>query len=135
MATAANYLSQIAANLKAIPDTPEYAPLKGGLYEVTIARATFKPTKRGDGMILSVGFTTENNSWLWANLNLVNPSAQAQEIGTRQFAELLRAVGIPATKFKKEDDFTAQLEGCELVVRVGINPDNTNSVRGFQPKQ
>ena len=68
---------------------------------------------------------------MFGNLNIMNKSQKAEEIGRQQLGELMRSVGIG----RIED--TDQLIGCPLQIKLSIRPAENgyaaqNEVRGFR---
>lgn len=81
----------------------DFGPLPPGEYTVEVIDADMRPTKKGDGQYVWLELSVIEpaayvNRKLWANLNIVNPSAKAQEIGLAQFSSLCRAAGIRQCK-------------------------------------
>lgn len=77
----------------------DYAELPNGVYALEIEKSEVSATTNGKGTILRiVNNVLEpeefNGRKLFANYNIVNDSAIAQEIGQKQFASLCRAVGV-----------------------------------------
>lgn len=88
----------------------DYAELPNGTYQLEIEASEVKPTSNGKGTILKV---TNNvvapeeyaGRKLFNNYNLENESAQAQEIGQKQFAALCRAIGVDGVDDSEELHF------------------------------
>jgi hypothetical protein len=88
----------------------EYAELPNGIYVMEIDSSDVTPTKAGDGIILkTTNVVVEPEEYkgrkLFSNYNLENKSAQAQEIGQRQFAALCRAIGVGEVEDSEELHF------------------------------
>lgn len=102
-----NSLPQGESNFLAIP---------AGDYQVTITDASLNDTKSGNGQYIKLKMTitgpTHQGRVLFANLNIRNQSAKAEEIGLQQLGELMRAAGLT----KVED--TDELVGSSVVVKV-----------------
>ena len=108
-------------------DTSEYKPDEGfeplpaGDYPVFIKSVDLKDTKDGSGMYLSVTLVVVDGPgkgrMIFDNLNVKNKSATAQEIGRKQLAGLLEAVGRPGEK-----DMSAILD-AECYARVQVKDD------------
>ena len=97
----------------------DFAPMPAGWYRGKIEESDIKPTNAGTGkyvwlQIRIVG-PTHANRVVFDQINVVNPSETAMQIGRRQLANLARAVGVP-----RFDD-TAQLHGKVLEVKLKIN--------------
>ena len=118
------------------PATDDYSPIPEGTYDALIQGAEVKPTRDGTGKRLAVRLRITGPSHvgrvIFAGLNVVNRSEKAQEIGRRQLAELLRAVGLPG-----ERDM-AKLVDTECRIAVVIRPEQngypaSNDVKKFMP--
>lgn len=77
----------------------DYAELPNGIYKMEIEASDVVATKAGDGTLLkTTNSVVEPEEYkgrkLFTQYNLENKSAQAQEIGQKQFAALCRAVGV-----------------------------------------
>lgn len=88
----------------------DYAELPNGIYRVEIEASEVKPTSNGKGTILKVtNVVVEPEDYkgrkLFNNYNLENESAQAQEIGQKQFAALCRAIGVSEVEDSEELHF------------------------------
>jgi len=122
----------------AVEPENDYIPIPEGNYDALIQGAEVKPTRDGTGKRLAIRFRITGPSHvggvIFAGLNVVNRSEKAQEIGRRQLAELLRAVGLPG-----ERDM-AKLIDTECRIAVVIRPANgdypaSNDVKRFSPSQ
>lgn len=127
----ASLLGQAMARVS-VAESPDYAPMAKGVYAFTIQKAEFKPTKAGNGYLLSVGSKTNTNRWLYHNFNLINPNPTAQMIGAQQFADLIEQLGMNASQFTTPESFQA-LEGCTFNAYVGIK-DGQNVFSNFKQK-
>lgn len=116
------------------PAENDYSPIPEGIYDALIQAVEVKTTKDGTGKRLVVRLRIAAPSHvgriIFAGLNVVNKSARAQEIGRRQLAELLRAVGLPG-----ERDM-AKLVDTECRIAVVIRPEQngypaSNDVKRF----
>lgn len=97
----------------------DYSELPNGVYKIEIEASEVKPTSNGKGTILKVtNVVIEPEDYagrkLFNNYNLENESAQAQEIGQRQFASLCRAIGVSQVEDSEDLHFK------EYVVKVGL---------------
>lgn len=77
----------------------DYSELPNGIYRLEIEASEVKPTKDGGGTLLKVtNSVVEPEDFkgrkLFNSYNIENQSAQAQEIGQKQFASLCRAIGV-----------------------------------------
>lgn len=88
----------------------DYAELPNGIYKLEIEASDVAPTKNGNGTLLKTTMTVVlpdeyNGRKLFTSFNLENQSAQAQEIGQKQFASLCRALGIDSVEESEELHF------------------------------
>lgn len=94
----------------------DFSPLPEGWYSTTISEAGLQSTKDGTGsyikLRLDVTGPSHQGRVLFANLNIRNKSAKAEDIANQQLGEIMRAIGLP-----KLDD-TDQLIGRSLSVKV-----------------
>lgn len=120
-------------------DLPEgggnFEPIPAGWYESRIDNAELKDTKNGDGQYIKIRFSiigpTHQGRTVFANLNIRNASAKAEEIGRQQLGELMRAIGLS----KVED--TDELIGGDVTIKLSIREaangyDAQNEVKGFK---
>lgn len=97
-----------------------FEPLPRGKYAAIIVASEVKETKKGDGQYLSLRFKIVEgdyeNRTIFANLNMVNPSADAQRIARQQFSAICHATGVlsPAD--------TSELHGIPIMITVKIRP-------------
>lgn len=97
----------------------DYSELPNGIYRLEIEASDVVPTKNGKGTILKTTFSViepadYKDRKLFGNYNLENESAQAQEIGQKQFAMLCRAIGESSV----EDSEDLHFRG--FVVKIGL---------------
>ena len=96
----------------------DYAAIPAGQYVAGIEKVEVKPTSAGTGHYLSIQHNILEGPMagrkLFGNINIINPSQQAQEIGQRQLSALCRACGIVVLKDEKE------LLGKTVAVRVKV---------------
>jgi len=116
-------------------DAPDgsFGPVPDGWYDATIVRSEMCDTKAGTGRYLKLAFKIDGPSyagrWVWTNLNLVNPSEQAQAIGRAQFGKLLVGLG-----FKRRPKDTALLLDKQCRIKVATrkwNGEEQNEVKSF----
>lgn len=114
----------------------DFSPLPAGPYDSEITNADVKDTRNRDGQYLEVEHTIVSPEQyagrkVWARINLVNPSADAQRIGREQLSALCHATGIPVLK---DSD---HLFGKVVRIRVKVDrrdQDNPrNEVTGWEP--
>lgn len=83
-----------AANVE--PQQTAFDPVPAGNYVAVITDSEIKPTRSGRALKLTFRIVEgqHNNRLIWANLNVENQSAQAQEIAQKQLSALCHAVGV-----------------------------------------
>mgnify|MGYP001609859335 CR=1 FL=1 len=96
-----------------------YDELPNGTYRMEIEASEVNPTKDGGGTLLKVTCSVIDpeeyrTRKLFNQYNLENKSAQAQEIGQKQFAALCRAIGVA------EVDDSEDLHLKAFTVKVGL---------------
>lgn len=100
-----------------------YGPIAAGLYDVTVSSCEWKENSLHTGEIISVKFTiigpTYNNRNVFANFNIKNASARAEEIGQQQMSDFARACG-----FNELPDDTDDFVGRNLTVKIGVEPSD-----------
>lgn len=109
--------------------------LPKGRYLAIIDESERKQTKAKTGEYLEFTFIVKSpkeyaGRKLWARLNIVNPSAEAQRIGREQFNSLADCCGL-LHKVKK----TEELDGKAVVLIVAVKDGekgDMNEVVGFQ---
>lgn len=111
-----------AINANDLPeDVGGFSPLPAGDYQCRIADAGINPTKDGNGKYIKLSLDvigpTHAGRKLFANLNIRNASAKAEEIGRQQLGSLMRAVGLPTLTD------TDQLIGGVFVAKVAVRND------------
>ena len=113
----------------------DYEPLPEGWYSAEIGDAEIRVTKDGTGQYIRCRYNitgpTKAGRVVFGNLNIMNKSQKAEEIGRQQLGELMRSVGIG----RIED--TDQLIGCPVQIKLSIRPAENgyaaqNEVRGFR---
>lgn len=103
----------------------DYAELPNGIYKMEIEASDVSSTKDGGGTLLkTTNVVIEPEDYkgrkLFNNYNLENKSAQAQEIGQKQFASLCRAIGIGEVEDSEDLHFQA------FTVKVGLGKPSKN---------
>lgn len=83
-----------AANVE--PQQTAFDPVPAGNYVAVITDSEIKATRSGRALKLTFRIVEgqHNNRLIWANLNVENQSAQAQEIAQKQLSALCHAVGV-----------------------------------------
>lgn len=121
-----------AANVE--PQQTAFDPVPAGNYVAVITDSDLKPTRSG-GRAMKLTFRIVegqyNNRLIWANLNIENSSAQAQEIAQKQLSALCHAVGV----INLTD--TLQLHDRPVRIRVKVRPAEgeyaaSNDVTGYE---
>lgn len=113
----------------------DYEPLPEGWYSADIGDAEIRVTKDGTGQYIRCRYNitgpTKAGRVVFGNLNIMNKSQKAEEIGRQQLGELMRCIGLG----RIED--TDQLIGSSLQIKLSIRPAENgyaaqNEVRGFR---
>lgn len=116
--------------------TGESQPVPAGVYEAMITSSEMKRNRSGTGSYLALGLTIVSGEYqrrmFFDNVNLVNPSAQAREIGQRTLAKIMKAVGKPRVRGHEE------LRNIPMLVKVSIRPAEgqysaRNEVKDYAP--
>jgi hypothetical protein len=123
-------------NLKSLPESDRsYDPVPPGWYSARIHSAEVKTTKAGNGQYIKVRYDivgpAHQGRAIFANLNIRNPNAKAEQIGRQQLGELMRAIGLA------EIQDTDQLIGgtCEIKLEIQAAEGEyaaRNEVRGWK---
>ncbi len=115
-------------------DPRSVSPVPPGEYPVMVEKVEAKPTSTGGTRIVFTLRITEGDFQrrvIWADMNVVNKSSVAQEIGRRALASLLAAVDMVG-----ERDL-AKTIGSEMIVGVKIKKsegyDDRNEVVAYKP--
>ena len=114
-------------------ETGDFSPLPAGDYLAQVIESAIEPTQSG-GEMLKLTFEVMDGQYerrrLWARLNIVNHSADAQRIAQAQLASLCRAAGCGPI------DDTEALHFKPVVVKVAVRKDpkygEQNDVKGFK---
>jgi hypothetical protein len=90
----------------------DFEELPTGIFRMEIEASDIVPTKAGDGTLLKATMIVimpeaYKGRKLFTNFNLENKSAQAQDIGQKQFAALCRAVDLNSVEDSEELHFKA----------------------------
>jgi hypothetical protein len=113
----------------------DFEPIPAGWYPVEIEKAEIKDTKAGDGKYLKIEHTVVGDKFanrkIWKQINLVNKSEKAVEIGLRELAALGIACGLSAITD------TSELLGKQVLAKVEIKKDEgrepDNQIRTYKP--
>ena len=115
------------------PQLP-FDPLPAGKYVAVITESEVKPTKAGNGSYLELTFQVvegeHKNRYLWARLNLENPTPKAVEIARAELSSICRAVDV------LEPRDSAELHDRPLLITVRCRKredtgDIVNEIRGY----
>lgn len=95
-------------------------PFPKGDYPVELIETDVVPTKKGDGQLLK--YTAQvvdgehKDRRVWGQMNLINPNAQAQDIGQREFRALREVTGVP------NPDDTEELHYKQFLAAIDVEP-------------
>lgn len=117
-----------------LPQGGSFDPIPAGWYDVSITQAEVKSTKDGSGkyikLRLDVTGPSHEGRVLFANINIQNKSAKAEEIGRQNLGEIMRAIGL--AKLTNTD----QMIGGALQAKVTMKDDPQygpgNEVKGYK---
>ncbi len=120
-----------------LPEGGSYDLVPAGWYSAKITESELMDTKAGTGQYIKLRLDITGpehvGRCVWANINIRNPSAKAEEIGQRQLGEIMRAIG------RASVSDTDELIGGELSIKVAIRKSkegdgygDQNDVRGYK---
>lgn len=109
-------------NVEDLPESQsDFTLLPPGEYSARITSCDLAHTKAGTGQYLKLRFDITGPEYagrvVFMNLNIRNQNEKAEEIGRRQFGELLRACGLAQCKD------TDTLIGHDVTIKVTIKKD------------
>lgn len=115
-------------------DRGDFTPLPAGEYQVAIDAADVFDTKAGTGQYIKLRLRVEGPTHagriLFANVNIRNPSADAERIGRADLRKIMVAIGTP------EISDTQQMMGGQMIVKVTVKNSEQygpeNDVRGYR---
>lgn len=114
MANLGNY-----AGTALVEGSTNFEPFPAGVYDMEVVASDVVATKNGTGQMLKLELAVAGGEFegrrVWANINIVNQSQQAQEIGQRQLSDLCRACGLVAVPSESEE-----FHGIPIRVSIGI---------------
>jgi len=97
-----------------------FEPLPAGEYPAHVTDSDIKDTKKGDGKYIKLTWEILDGPFagrlVFENYNYINSSAQAAEIGQRDFASACRALGRPNVTD------TEQLHAIPAIIKLKIQP-------------
>ena len=100
-----------------------YGPIASGNYDVQVTSCEWKENSLHTGEIISVKLTiigpAFNSRTVFANFNIRNASAKAEEIGQQQFSDFTRACG-----FEEMPNDTDAFLNKVLNVKIGVEDIN-----------
>lgn len=113
---------------KVAPSTGRPDPVPVGDYTLMVTESEVAATKKGDGRILKLTYTVVapeqyKGRKVFANLNIVNPSAEAQKIAQGELSALCHATNVLQLKN------SSQLHNIAFKAKLGIEQDP-----GYPPK-
>jgi hypothetical protein len=112
------------------PNAPLEA-LPPGEYKVQILQSEIRPTKAGTGQMLWLDMEVLEGPLkgrhVYDQLNLINPNPTAEEIAQRTLSAICHAVG----KLQVAD--SEELHFQPMLVRVAVQPNGYNAVKGYKP--
>lgn len=118
-----------------ITPSGSFDPVPRGKYVAQIVESELKTTKKGDGQYISLRFKIIEGDYegrnVFAQLNMVNPSVEAQRIARQQFSSICHATGV----LNPSD--TTELHGIPMIINVKIRPGTdvyppTNDILGYE---
>ena len=119
------------------PQDNNYEPIPRGEYEVWATEAAVKFTKAGTGQYIRLVFEVLEGQYtrrkLFLNLNIKNPSAQAQEIGLGQLSALCKAMGKTGIVDDTEELLNQRVIAHVKVDELGYNGEPENKITHFTP--
>ena len=114
------------------PNAPLEA-LPPGDYKVQILQSEMRVTKAGTGQMLWLDLEVLEGPLqgrhVYDQLNLINPNPTAEEIAQRTLSAICHAVG----KLQVSD--SEELHFLPMVVKVAVQPNGYNEVKGYKPVQ
>jgi hypothetical protein len=114
------------------PNAPLEA-LPPGNYKVQILQSEMRVTRAGTGQMLWLDLEVLEGLYqgrhLYDQLNLINPNPTAEEIAQRTLSAICHAVG----KLQVSD--SEELHLLPMAVKVAVQPNGYNEVKGYKPVQ
>lgn len=107
-------------------------PFAGGDYKLELTETDVVPTNAGDGKLFKYTAKVIEGEFtgrvVWGQINLQNKSAQAQEIGQREFSSLRHATGV------LDPQDTTDLQFKAFMAKVVIEPEKTDKGKTYAPR-
>lgn len=101
-----------------VDTTDQYELLPAGVYQAQITESEIVDTKSGAGKILKLTWELGPGGFegrkVWQNINFLNPSPKAQEIGQIELARILKAIGAGPLRDTEELHF----KPCLITLKV-----------------
>jgi hypothetical protein len=114
------------------PNAPLEA-LPPGDYKVQILQSEMRVTKAGTGQMLWLDMEVLEGPLqgrhVYDQLNLINPNPAAEDIAQRTLAAICHAVG------KLQISDSEELHFLPVMVKVAVQPNGYNEVKGYKPVQ
>ena len=135
------FATDFNANDPNIPeDNRSFDLLPNGWQPAHIIEAEVRRTKAGTGELLALTWEILDGPFakrrVWQNINILNQSQQAQEIGQIQFKALCQAVGIPGVR-RGDDPMTVfGYKPCSIMIGRDQNRETgevRNAVKQTKP--
>lgn len=106
------------------PAGEDFEPYPAGGYHYQLTEADIKQTKNGGRMFAAKAQVIEGpceKRVCFLNINLVNQSTKAQEIGQREFANLCKALGLPGIPDDTSDMLYKPFYGDTVVIPESVD--------------
>jgi hypothetical protein len=121
-------------------ETPkDFEAIPAGKYPSQLVKCEKKPTAAGTGFLMDSQFRISSGDYenriVFNNLNLDNPSDQAEEIAIEQLKNFIAAAGLK--RIESKWDWTPLLN-IPVIIHVKVDKGDgtyadTNSIRGYSP--
>lgn len=122
-------------SLDQLPTGEEFTPVPDGDYLCTVKGAEVKPTKNGTGKLLKLQLEitgpTHAGRVIFDQINIQNANQVAQEIGLRQFGELMRATGV--ANVEDSQVFVGRSLSARVTTEHSEGYDPQNRVKRYKP--
>lgn len=128
-------MAELIFNAATVDPAATPTVLPPGKYIAHITKSEIKPTSAGTGTMLALTFVVLDGAHkgrnLWANLNIRNPNATAQEIAEKQLSAICHATGVIQLQQ------TEQLHERPLVITVAVRKateqyPESNDIKGYE---
>jgi hypothetical protein len=116
-------------------ETPNRDPLPAGEYTATVTASEMKDNRAATGKYLALTFQVvdgpHTGAFVWANMNLVNPSEQAVQIARAELAALCKSIGV--LQPRDSTDLHDKPVIIRVVVRKDDNGNPRNEIKAYKP--